>query len=94
MAHLTVIKGTIDSDAVNVLVRHRGHLRFLDRRNSAPGVEDKDGDVLFASKTVDGGTGEGGVSLVWAKGFRSGRRSERRAKFVASRAREQRENVF
>jgi hypothetical protein len=56
--HLTIIKGAVNGNAVDVLIRDRGHLCFLDRRDSTVGVEDEDGDVLFASETVNGGARE------------------------------------
>lgn len=52
---MAIIKSAVNGNTVNVLVGHGSHLRFLNRRDSAPGVEDEDRDVLFASETVDGG---------------------------------------
>ncbi len=53
--HLAIIKSPIHGDTVNILIRHSCHLSFLDWRDTTVWVEDEDGDVLFTTKTVDGG---------------------------------------
>lgn len=52
-AHLAVVKSAIDSDVVDVVVEDGGHLRLLDRRDTALGMEDKDRNVLLRPQAID-----------------------------------------
>ena len=51
--YLTVVKGALHGDVVNVGVQHRGHLSLLNGADLALGVHDEHADVLLASKTID-----------------------------------------
>ncbi|KAH3668855.1 hypothetical protein OGAPHI_002610 [Ogataea philodendri] len=50
---LTVVKGTFHRKSVDVIVQNRGHLLFLQRRDSACWVEDEHRNVLFVSEAVN-----------------------------------------
>jgi hypothetical protein len=55
--YLAIIKCTFDGNVVDVGICDGGHLRFLDGRNAALGMEDEDGDVGFVPETIDGSAG-------------------------------------
>lgn len=56
--HLAIIESALDSEVVDVRVGDGRHLRLLDGRDPALGVQDKDGDVLLGLEPVDGRTGD------------------------------------
>jgi hypothetical protein len=69
-AHLAVIEGTVDREAVDVVVEDGGHLSLLDGRDSTGGEEHEDGDVGFPSDSVDGSTTEqGNADQFWPFNF-------------------------
>lgn len=54
--HLAVIKSTFDGDVVDISIGDRGHLRFLNGRDTTFWVEDEDRYIGFVSESVDGST--------------------------------------
>mmetsp|Transcript_22592 Transcript_22592/g.38710 ORF Transcript_22592/g.38710 Transcript_22592/m.38710 type:complete len:382 (-) Transcript_22592:607-1752(-) len=69
---LTIIKRSIHSHAVNIVIRHCGHLSFLNFTHTSIGVKDDTVNALFATEAVDGsgtsvatgGTKDGKASTV------------------------------
>ena len=51
---LTIVKGTVDGDAVDVGVGDGGHLSLLDLTDAAVGVEDDTVHTLLATEAVNG----------------------------------------
>jgi hypothetical protein len=45
--HLAIVESAVDGEVEDVIVRDSRHLRLLNRRDAALGVEDEDGDVLL-----------------------------------------------
>lgn len=74
---MAVIESARNGKIVHVLVEDCGHLRLLNRGNTTLGVEDKDGNVLLPSKTIDGsrasvstgGTNNRQVMSIWGVSF-------------------------
>lgn len=52
---MAVIEVASDSEVVDVGIKDGGHLKLLDGAYTALGVKHKDGDILLAAQTVDGG---------------------------------------
>ena len=52
--YLAIVKGAIDGQAGDIVVRHCGDLGFLNRGALALGKHDKDGYVPLPSQAVDG----------------------------------------
>lgn len=53
-AYLAVVKGSLNSQIVNIGILAGRHLRLLDGADAALGVQDEDGDILLSLQTVDG----------------------------------------
>ena len=54
--YLAIVESTINSNTVYVFVGDSSHLLLLNRRHSAVGVQNVDGDVLLSPQTINGGT--------------------------------------